>query len=87
VGLKYLKSKREIRKTKRVGVKNNLKKMHEYEVTCNFSGGGSSQKVKVTLLEQVNSSFWSKQLSEAIEKQLGKKPANVYSYNYLGKKR
>ena len=60
--------------------------MYEYEVNCSFTpGGGNSQKVKVTLLTQVSSNFATRDLSEAVERQFGKKPI-VNSYNFLGKK-
>ena len=60
--------------------------MYEYKVTFNLTGGGRTQEAVVTLLKQVNSNFSSKELADAIERQFGQRPANVFSHEFLGKK-
>lgn len=57
--------------------------MYKYEVSLNWTGGGSTYTVVVELNEPVSSNSWSKQLADAVEKQTGKKPANVYNYKQL----
>jgi|LakMenEpi03Aug12_release.lakeMendotaPanAssembly.Ray.scaffolds.fasta_scaffold1615011_2 hypothetical protein len=57
--------------------------MYRYEVSLNWTGGGGTYTVIIELNEPISSSSWSKQVAEAVEKQTGKKPANIYNYKLL----
>ena len=60
--------------------------MYEYEVQFRLPGTDTTHKAVVTLLEQCHSGNSNKLLSDAIERQLGKKPNNIYSHKLIGKK-
>jgi hypothetical protein len=58
--------------------------MYEYEVQFQMQAGGKTEKMVIKTLEQIRSNFWSKDLADVIEKQFGKRPANVNSHKFLG---
>lgn len=60
--------------------------MYEYEVTFNWTGAGSTQRAIITTLDPISSNSWSKTIAPIIERQFGKKPANIYSYKLIKKK-